>query len=95
MKFNPAFGTIESPDGTVTLRPMEAKIFGLLARRDMVGFEVMYNFLYENEPDGRNMNTVKVHICQLRKKLYQIGLGNAIKTLYARGWTLTEKVEIV
>ena len=93
MIFNPEFGTVKGPDGVVGLTPMEAKVLGLLAKREMVNFEVMYDFLYGDKLDPRTTNTVKVQVCLLRKKLKRVGLDGVIKTLWSRGWTLTEKVE--
>lgn len=93
MIFNPAFGTVKGPDGVVSLTPLEAKVLGLLAKRDMVDLEVMYGFLYEEKLEPRHINAVRLQVHYLRKKLEQVGLAGVIETLRSRGWTLTEKVE--
>ncbi len=95
IKFNPDFGTVEGPEGKATLTPTQAKVFGLLVKRDLVTSEAMFAFLYDDNLDPPYMNAVRMHIHNIRNKLYGIGLGNLIKTVWWRGWTLTEKVEFV
>jgi len=90
--------TIETDRGIVRITRKQAHIFLALASRPnrTVTYETLIKSMYANEADAPEnpMDTIKVHICLLRKHLRSIGDTKAIQTVHTLGYTLTEPVTI-
>lgn len=71
------------------LQPMQTAILALLVRRGRVSHQQLHAHLYADRPDGGediSIETFKVHICRLRKRL---GCPEGIVSIHGVGYRLT------
>ncbi|TAL43815.1 MAG: winged helix family transcriptional regulator [Salinibacterium sp.] len=70
------------------LSAYEARVFGMLMRREMVAKETVMLGLYGGRPDeGPEIEIVAVFICHLRKKIEKFGVR--IDTVRGQGYRLS------
>lgn len=77
--------TITSPLGSISLRPIEAEVAHVLAKRSpaFVHHEPLFSLVYGKTGYWPDRRTMYVHISHLRKRIKAIGIE--IETLYGVG----------
>lgn len=72
------------------LTAQEARVFGVLANREVATKEAVMVGLYSDRPDEDvAIKIVDVYVCKLRKKLTPFGIK--IETIWGRGYSLASE----
>ena len=71
----------------------EARILGILLKREVATKEMLLTALYSGRPDGEEpqIKIIDVFICKARKKLKAFGIE--IETIWGRGYRLTPEMK--
>lgn len=88
---DPIACTVRLADRTARLTHCEFAVLDLLTRRAgmPVSAEALVTYVWSNTaPTSRTRRTLDVHVCNLRKKLAQVGLEDAITTARGFGYVL-------
>lgn len=73
---------------TFGLTPSEAKVFGVLMKRDLATKTLIAGTLYGDRPDGgAEIKIADVFVCKIRAKLKRFGVE--IETVWGHGWRLS------
>lgn len=87
-RFDRSSGSIETPEGSAHLRPMESNVFAVLAEKPgaIVSKERLISRAWGlDEPEFVDQ-ALSVHLCKIRRKVTPIGLG--IRNETRRGYAL-------
>jgi hypothetical protein len=88
--FDPIGRVVHYRDKSMRLSQREFAVLHCLAQhrgRPMRADQIL-TYVWDGGSAGRSRQIVDVYVCQLRRKLGQIGLVNSIKTLRGYGYTL-------
>lgn len=76
------------------LTGQEAKMFGILFKREIVTKEMAMDVLYGHRPESLEpeINIIDVFVCKMRKKLKPFDLS--IETVWGRGYRMPPKSKV-
>jgi DNA-binding response OmpR family regulator len=88
--FDPIARVVRYRDNTLRLSQREFALLHYLAQHcgRPVPADQILSYVWEDASAVKSRQIVDVYVCQLRRKLARIGLGNTIRTLRGYGYTL-------
>jgi len=88
--FDPIARVVRYHDNTLPLSQREFALLHYLAQHSgrPVPADQILSYVWEDGATAKSRQIVDVYVCQLRRKLAKIGLGNSIRTLRGYGYTL-------
>jgi hypothetical protein len=88
--FDPIARVVRYHDNTLRLSQREFALLHYLAQHSgrPVPADQILSYVWEDKATAKSRQIVDVYVCQLRRKLTKIGLGNSIRTLRGYGYTL-------